>query len=106
MPETRQICRIGGLLLDAYVEPVETIDLTTDEDEPQLPQVWLGEWIVLDELDVSIDEDDLQVSESEEQSESSEDEASHNLAAQESDYDSHSESDYSTSESDDSGIEY
>ena len=105
-PETRQICRIGDLILDAYVEPVETIDLTTDEDEPQLPQVWLGEWIVLDELDVSIDEDDLQVSESEEQSESSEDEASDNLAAQESDYDSHSESDYSTSESDDSGIEY
>jgi hypothetical protein len=90
-----------------------TIDLTTDDDEPQLPQIWLGEWIVLDELDGSIDLDDLPDSESEKQSEQSEDEGPdmlldfNNLAqAQESDYDSHSESDYSTSESEDSGIDY
>ncbi len=41
---------IGDLILDAYVQPEAVIDLTTDEDEPILPQIWLGEWVVLDEI--------------------------------------------------------
>ncbi len=73
-PETRQICRIGDLILDAYVQPEAVNDLTTEEDEPQLPQIWLGEWVVLDELDGSIDLEDLPGSEEEELSEQSEDE--------------------------------
>jgi hypothetical protein len=95
---------MGHLILDAYVQPEALIDLTTDEDEPQ---ILLGEWIVLDELDESMSEPDA-----EDQSEPSEDEAPDmlldfdNLAALESDYDSHSESDYLTSESEDSGIDY
>jgi hypothetical protein len=105
-PETRQICRIGDLILDAYVQPEAVNDLTTEEDEPQLPQIWLGEWVVLDELDGSIDLEDLPGSEEEELSEQSEDEGPDmlldfdNLALaqeSESDYDSHSGSDYSTS---------
>ena len=113
-PEARLACRIGDLILDAYVQPDDVIDLT-DEDEPQLPQVWQGEWVVLDEIDGSIDLDDLPGSEEEDQSEQSEDEGPDMLLdldnlvqaqESESDYDSHSESDYSTSESDDSGIEY
>jgi hypothetical protein len=119
-PEIRHICRLGGLILDAYVQPEAIIDLVADEDVPQdelqQPQIWLGEWVVLDEVDGSIDLDDLPDPEAEEQSEPSADEDPdmlldfnnfNNLAeAQESDYDSHSESDYSTSESEDSGIDY
>jgi hypothetical protein len=68
---------------------------------------------VLDEIEMdgSIDHEDVSVAE--EQSEQSEDEGPdmlldfNNFAeAQESDYDSHSESDYSTSESEDSGIDF
>ena len=61
-------------------------------------------------LDEILDADDLP--ETDKQSEQSEDEAPdmllnfNNLVAQGSDFDSHSESDYSTSESEDSGIEY
>jgi len=116
-PETRHICRLGDIILDAYVQPEIFIDLAAAKDEPQdeppLPQVWPGDWIVLDEIetDGSIDHED--VSEAEEQSEQSEDEGPDMLLdfdnfaeAQESDYDSHSESDYSTSESEDSGIDF
>jgi len=111
--ETRLICRIGDLILDAYVQPEDVIDLTTNEDEPQLPQIWLGEWVVLDEIDGSIDLEDLPGSEEEDLSAQSQDDGPDmlldNLAQaqeSESDYDSHSGSDYSTSESDDSGIDY
>ena len=111
--ETRLICRIGDLILDAYVQPEDVIDLTTNEDEPQLPQIWLGEWVVLDEIDGSIDLEDLPGSEEEDLSAQSKDDGPDmlldNLAQaqeSESDYDSHSGSDYSTSESDDSGIDY
>jgi hypothetical protein len=99
--------------LDAYVQPEDVIDLTTNEDEPQLPQIWLGEWVVLDEIDGSIDLEDLPGSEEEDLSAQSKDDGPDmlldNLAQaqeSESDYDSHSGSDYSTSESDDSGIDY
>jgi hypothetical protein len=70
---------------------------------------------VLDEIDGSIDLEDLPGSEVEDLSEPSEDEGPDmlldldNLAQaqeSESDYDSHSGSDYSTTESDDSGIDY
>jgi hypothetical protein len=106
-PETRHLCRLGDLILDVYVQPEVTIDLTVDEPEDDQQQH--QEWIVLDELY----EEDSPGSESEE----SDDEAPDMLLdfnavaeelASESDfsYDSHSESDYSTSESEDSGIEF
>ncbi len=99
--ETRRIWRIGDLIVTTYYQPAAVIDLTAnDDDDPQIGQ----EWIVLDELH----EDDLPEPEAEE----SEDEVAdmlldlNNLVEDlESDFDSHSESDYSTSESEDSGIE-
>jgi hypothetical protein len=30
-PEARHLCRLGDLILDVYVQPEVTIDLTTDE---------------------------------------------------------------------------
>ncbi len=74
--ETRHVCRLGDMILDAYVQPVAIIDLTIDEDEPQLPMIWLGEWIVLDEIDV----EDLPDPEAESQLEQSEDEDPDNYA--------------------------
>ncbi len=92
------------MILDAYVQPEVIIDLTTDEDEPQPPALWLGEWVVLDEIDGLSDVEDLPESEPESHPE---DEDQDNFAeAPESDYDSHSGSDYSTSESEDSGIDF
>jgi hypothetical protein len=89
-PQIRQICRLGDMILAVYVNQEAVIDLTADEEDeedPQLPQVWNGEWIVLDEV---MDEDMPDAEESEESEE---------------EYDSHSESEYSTSESEDSGVE-
>ncbi len=103
-PETRHICRLGDIILDAYVQPEVIIDLTVDEDEPQPQVLWLGEWMVLDEIDGPSDVEDLPESEPESQSE---DEDQDNFAeAPESDYDSYSGSDYPTSESEDSGIDF
>jgi hypothetical protein len=85
-PETRQICRLGDMILDVYVRPEAIIDLTTDEEDPQLPQVWNGDWIILDEV---LDDEDMPDAEESEQSEVETE-----------------ESDYSTPESEDSGIEY
>ncbi len=82
------------MILDVYVRPEAVIDLTTDEEDPQLPQGWIGVWIILDEI---MDGEDIP--NEEEESEQSEVEAP--------DFETdESESDYSTSESDDSGIEY
>jgi len=93
-PETRQSCRLGNMILDAYVRPEAVIDLTTDEEDPQLPQVWNGDWIVLDEI---LDDEDMPDADAEEESEQSE--------VEEPGFETE-ESDYSTSESEDSGIEY
>jgi len=103
-PEIRYICRLGDLILDAYVQPEATIDLTVDEpqDEPEQHQ----EWIVLDELY----EEDMPEQESEDEAPDMLLDfnvlAEEMVSESESDFDSHSESDYSTSESEDSGIEY
>ena len=93
-PETRQICRLGDMILDVYVRPEAVIDLTTDEEDPQLPQVWNGDWIILDEI---LDDEDMPDADAEEESEQSEVEGPGFETE---------ESDYSTSESEDSGIEY
>ncbi len=74
------------MILDVYVRPEAIIDLTTDEEDPQLPQVWNGDWIILDEV---LDDEDMPDAEESEQSEVETE-----------------ESDYSTPESEDSGIEY
>jgi hypothetical protein len=99
--ETRHLCRIGDLILDAYSQQ-EVVDLTSDDDDEDLQME--QDWVVLDELH----EDDLPEPDTEE----SEDEAPdmlfdmNNLLEEDvSEFDSHSESDYSTSESEDSGIE-
>jgi hypothetical protein len=94
--EARNLCRIGDFILDVYQQQL-IIDLTLDEESQMEEQ-----WIVLDELH----EDDLPESDEESigdgrdnlddfwESEESEQE-----------FDSYSESDYSASESDDSGID-
>jgi hypothetical protein len=41
--EIRQICRLGDMILDVYVRPEAVVDLTADEEDPQLPQVWIGD---------------------------------------------------------------
>ena len=82
------------MILDVYVRPEAVIDLTTDEEDPQLPQVWNGDWIVLDEI---LDDEDMPDADAEEESEQSE--------VEEPGFETE-ESDYSTSESEDSGIKY
>ena len=94
--EARNLCRIGDFILDVYQQQL-IIDLTLDEESQMEEQ-----WIVLDELH----EEDLPESDEE-----SIGDAPDNLndfgesEESEQEFDSHSESDYSTSESDDSGID-
>ena len=77
---------IGDYILDVYQQQ-EVIDLTLDEEPMDEEPMMDGQWIVLDEFHEQPGPDG--VSESEESEE----------------FDSHSESDYSTSESEDSGVE-
>ncbi len=73
---------IADYIMDVYQQQ-EVIDLTLDEEPMMVEQ-----WIVLDEVHEQPEPDG--VSESEESGD---------------EFDSHSESDYSTSESEDSGVE-
>ena len=81
---------IADYILDVYQQQ-EVIDLTLDEEPMDEEPMMDGQWIVLDEVHEQQGPDG--VSESEESEESEEE------------FDSHSESDYSTSESEDSGVE-
>jgi hypothetical protein len=97
--EARNLCRIGDFILNVYQQQ-EIIDLAVDEDHQMEEQ-----WIILDELH----EDDLPNPEDEE-SVSDAPDMLLNLddfweSEEEQELDSHSESDYSTSESDDSGFD-
>jgi hypothetical protein len=88
--EVRNLCMIADYILDVYQQQ-EIIDLTLGEEPMDEEPMMDGQWIVLDEVHEQQGPDG--VSEYEDSEESEEE------------FDSHSESDYSTSESEDSGVE-
>jgi len=114
--EARNICRLGDMILSIYDQPLAVIDLTQDDDmeapdeiPEEIPEEVQQEWLVIDELQ---DED---LPEPEEELKNEADEMlfafDHLLGNQdtESELSSESESEYDsdflTSESEDSGVE-
>jgi len=112
--EVRELCQIGDMIVAIYDQPLSIIDLTQDEEDDQLAEeeAQVAEWVVIDELQ----DEDLPEPDDELNHEGDEilfafdhlmgDPGSEPEPELESDFESEfSDSDFMTSESEDSSVE-